>query len=102
MQKIIAISTCFLQKINISSNKPNKPLQKFRCTLTNLNTADEVTRIDGISKGRSNKAKNYSWLPATSWVLGSILGGYRYPMDFKLSYNDEDNGQALHKLVRFP
>jgi hypothetical protein len=50
MQKIIAISTCFLQKINISSNKPSKTIQKFRCTLTNLNTADEVTRIDGRIK----------------------------------------------------
>jgi hypothetical protein len=56
MQKIIAISTCilqkiyiFLQKINILSNKPSKTIQKFRCTLTNLNTADEVTRIDGSS-----------------------------------------------------
>jgi hypothetical protein len=47
MQKIIAISTCFLQKINISSIKPSKTIQKFRCTLTNLNTADEVTRIGG-------------------------------------------------------
>ncbi len=47
MQKIIAVSTCFLQKIDISSNKPSTTLQKFRCTLTNLNTADEVTRIDG-------------------------------------------------------
>jgi hypothetical protein len=47
MQKVIAISTCFLQKINILSNKPSKTIQKFRCTLTNLNTADEVTRIDG-------------------------------------------------------
>jgi hypothetical protein len=46
MQKITAIS-CFLQKINISSNKTSKTIQKFRCTLTNLNTADEVTRIDG-------------------------------------------------------
>ncbi len=48
MQKIIAISTCFLQKINISSNKPSITIQKFRCTLTNLNTADEVTRIVGM------------------------------------------------------
>jgi hypothetical protein len=53
MQKIKAISTCFLQKIIILSNKPSKTIQKFRCTLTNLNTADEVTRIDGMS-GKAN------------------------------------------------
>jgi hypothetical protein len=38
----------FSSKINICSNKPITTIQKFRCTLTNLNTADEVTRIDGI------------------------------------------------------
>jgi hypothetical protein len=37
----------FSSKINICSNKPITTIQKFRCTLTNLNTADEVTRIDG-------------------------------------------------------
>jgi len=37
----------FSLKINICSNKPITTIQKFRCTLTNLNTADEVTRIDG-------------------------------------------------------
>ncbi len=37
----------FSSKIYICSNKPITTIQKFRCTLTNLNTADEVTRIDG-------------------------------------------------------
>jgi hypothetical protein len=33
MQKIIAISTCFLQKIYIWTNKSSRPIQKFWCTL---------------------------------------------------------------------
>ncbi len=49
MPKIIALSIYFLQKIYISSNKASTTIQKFRCTLTNLNIADEVTRIDGIN-----------------------------------------------------
>jgi hypothetical protein len=40
----------FSSKINICSNKPITTIQKFWCTLTNLNTADEVTRIDSIMR----------------------------------------------------
>jgi hypothetical protein len=45
--KIIAISTCFIRKTNIWTNKPSRISQKNVCTLTNLYTVDEVTRIDG-------------------------------------------------------
>ena len=92
MQKIIAISTCFLQKINILSNKPSKTIQKFRCTLTNLNTADEVTRIDGtfaisfyiISglKCASRSAKAKSSRPPTLWC--------RFPKTGSWNPSDED------------
>jgi hypothetical protein len=70
MHKIISISTCFLQKINILSNKPSKTIQKFQCTLTNLNTADEVTRIDGTYIAReSTQLQN---LPYTAKRIDSV------------------------------
>ncbi len=36
MQKSIAISTFFLQKIYIWTNKPSRAIQKFMCTMINL------------------------------------------------------------------
>jgi hypothetical protein len=52
----------FSSKINICSNKPITAIQKFRCTLTNLNTADEVTRIDGKCEIKSNEIRERTLL----------------------------------------
>ena len=66
----------FSSKINICSNKPITTIQKFRCTVTNLNTADEVTRIDG-SEVRLYKGARTASPPqsAASHSTGNISVG---------------------------
>jgi hypothetical protein len=43
----------FLQKINISKNKPDRLSQNFSEQVTKLMSTDEITRLDGTRKKRA-------------------------------------------------